>query len=307
MYWKLKAITANFVDKLPSRYSYECYRLLQRLLGRANRIDVISQLKTGVSIFEKLEKIGYNPSNKMFFELGTGLVPVVPIALYLLGATRVVSVDLNPYMDERLLRMVVKFIKENKEHVKNLLGHRLINDRLDFLTEAYGICDEVGHILDMFQISYLAPQDAKALPLESSSFDVYFSHTVLEHIPVIDLKKILVESKRILKTDGLCLHFIDYHDHFATQDKSISDINFLKYSEKVWKRIVNNRFLYTNRLRHDDFEKIIRESGMEIVYNYPIKKQSISELLRSGFRLDKKYIGKSIDTLETTAAWLAFK
>ena len=67
--------------------------------------------------------------------------------------------------------------------------------------------------------------------------DYHISTTVFEHIPRADIARILKEAKRILKKGGVAIHFIDLSDHFQHQDKSITRINFLRYSDEEWDKI----------------------------------------------------------------------
>ena len=44
---------------------------------------------------------------------------------------------------------------------------------------------------------------------------------------------------------------VDYGDHFEHNDHRLSNINFLQYSDALWRVIAGNRYMYMNRLRHD--------------------------------------------------------
>jgi len=57
--------------------------------------------------------------------------------------------------------------------------------------------------------------------LLDASVDYHISTTVFEHIPKKGVARILKGVKRILKDDGIAIHFIDLSDHFQHQDKSI--------------------------------------------------------------------------------------
>lgn len=81
-------------------------------------------------------------------------------------------------------------------------------------------------MLSEVNIVYLAPADAANIGLPDGSVDYHISTTVFEHIPREDIEWILKEAKRILKDDGIAIHFIDLSEHFQHQDKSISTITF---------------------------------------------------------------------------------
>ena len=62
------------------------------------------------------------------------------------------------------------------------------------------------------------------------------------------------------------INYIDYGDHFSHTDDSISSLNFLQYSTNEWSRYGDSKFIYMNRLRHDDFEDIFNEDVVEAFF-----------------------------------------
>ena len=80
---------------------------------------------------------------------------------------------------------------------------------------------------------------------------------MLEHITKEIIRDIFLEAKRILKPGGAAVHFVDLSDHFQHQDRSISRINFLHFSEEEWQRIAGNEFAYCNRLRASQYKELL--------------------------------------------------
>jgi hypothetical protein len=76
---------------------------------------------------------------------------------------------------------------------------------------------------------------------------------------------IFKEAKRCLKSDGAMCHFIDTSDHWEHRDKSISRVNFLQYSDWLWRLICLHPLNYQNRLRASDYVEMIQGEGFEIV------------------------------------------
>src|SRR5207244_6843996 len=75
-------------------------------------------------------------------------------------------------------------------------------------------------------------------------------------------------SRRVLRRDGLAIHCAHCGDHYAYFDRSITSINYLSYSERNW-RFWNNRLLYQNRLRPQDFRELAESAGLEtVLYKY---------------------------------------
>ena len=123
----------------------------------------------------------------------------------------------------------------------------------------------------IYNIEYIAPGDASKTRLPNACIDFQTSNAVsFEHILRSILVDIVKEGNRILRDCGLCVHRIDYSDHFSHTDKSISSINFLQYSDDEWDRYAGNRYMYMNRLRHDDYiTKLFGDNGQNILKMEP--------------------------------------
>src|SRR5262245_9231314 len=104
MRWKLKARLQNTISRLPTRASYAAYYWVQRHFGGLREGSPLSRLAAGVEAWKRIARQGVNPAGKVFFEVGTGREPVMPMCWWLMGADRVVTVDLNPYLKGELIR-----------------------------------------------------------------------------------------------------------------------------------------------------------------------------------------------------------
>lgn len=111
-------------------------------------------------------------------------------------------------------------------------------------------------------VAYRAPYSPSVVGDES--FDMVMSTSVLEHVPVEQLLPLLTDCRRILKSDGLCSFLVDYQDHWAGFDKSITVHNYMRYSRRAW-ALFNPALQFQNRLRHSDYEAAFREAGLRPV------------------------------------------
>jgi SAM-dependent methyltransferase len=226
-----------------------------------------------------------------------------------MGAKQTISIDLNPYLKEELVQEALNYIAKNKSAIKNTFGGLIDDDRLNLLVKFGHRKDfSLDRFLELCNIHYIAPGDATKTNLPTDSIDFHTSYTVFEHIPPSTVKEILLEGNRIVKDGGLFIHRIDYTDHFSHSDKTISPINFLQYSETKWNFYAGNRYMYMNRLRHDDFISIFNSAGHTIISDEMDKDESILELLRAGdLNLDGRFSKKSNDILSITASWIISK
>jgi SAM-dependent methyltransferase len=306
MHWKLKAKIQTAISLLPSSASYAVYYWIQRHFGGLRRLNPISRLTAGIEIWKRIQKQGYTPAGKVFLEVGTGRAPLVPLAYWLMGAEKTISIDLNPYLKEELVAESLYYISENREEILNLFGSLVNRKRFDELLE---FCRNSqltpSTVLDLCRVNYIAPGDAADTRLPDQSIDFHTSYTVFEHIPLKVLKRILEEGNRIIRENGLFIHRIDYSDHFSHSDQSISAINFLQYSDDEWERYAGNRYMYMNRLRHDDFISLFEFAGHRIVEAQPNIDQRLQGILRNGnLHLNERFSSKPEEVLAITGAWM---
>jgi ubiquinone/menaquinone biosynthesis C-methylase UbiE len=165
-------------------------------------------------------------------------------------------------------------------------------------------------MLTLCSVDYRAPCDAAKINLPDRSIDYYTSFHVFEHIPPEVLANILAQGNRIVKDGGLFVHCIDYRDHFAFDDKTISKVNFLRYSDREWSKYMS-RYSYTNRLRHDDFLSLLSKAGHEPVSVEPVEDEQaegIRNLIETGsLPVDIRFRPKAKEILAITGAWIVAK
>lgn len=291
MDWKLKASLYNWIDKLPNNIASKLQYLLQTRLGQLRNCNPILDFKNGVSIAASALENGQQINSCSVIEVGTGRRINVPIGLWLLGASSIVTIDLNPYLKWELIDKDLDFIKANSEQVKAIFPLELRPKDFELRFAKLLDIDSSKHELaKILNLKYIAPGDASNLPLASNSVDLHISRSVLEHIPPETLKKIFQEGKRVLRPSGFLIHQIHLGDHMATFDKSISSINFLQYDDPTWSKLAGNGFMYHNRLRLQEYIDIFVDIGLDII---KIKDRCVDgkalSLLQKGFPLNERF------------------
>jgi SAM-dependent methyltransferase len=296
MHWKLKAAVQNAICLLPRSLSYDTYYWLQRRFGDLKATSPVWRLAAGIGMWQHIQSLGQNPTGKVFFEVGTGRAPIMPLAFWLMGARQIITVDLNPYLKAEIVAESLRYMRENRPEIEAMFGSLLDRDRLAYLL---GQTDRpLRQLLADWCIEYVAPGDATRTSLPADSIDYHVSYTTFEHIPLDVLSAILREGSRIVRPDGLFLHCIDYSDHFAHSDDSISLVNFLRYSDAEWHRLSGNRYMYQNRMRHDEYVRLFQSAGHRLVKTETEIDPRSHALLSSGaLRVDGKFHGKPVDTL----------
>jgi len=230
-------------------------------------------------------------------EIGTGRTINVPIGLWLCGASKIITVDINPYLKEELVLKSIEWMKNNETIVRKLF-YKIINGDTfnNKLQELISLKADLIKVLKLCDIDYLASCNY-FLNIKDKTIDCQFSINVFEHIPLMDIKSIFIETKRIMANDGFIVHIVDLSDHFSHSDTSITSINFLQFSEKEWNRWAGNKFMYHNRLRASEFYKLFNDIGLHIVRKEDFVDQKAHKIIHEGFPLDVRFAGLPLDDL----------
>lgn len=305
MNWRMKAAIQNVIAMLPSPISYAAYYAMQRRLGGLRRPAPAKRMAAGVRMADFIETWGGGIEGRTVVEVGTGHRLCLPMALWLCGAGEIHTVDLNPYLKPELVIEDIDYLRSHRGEIVALFGRHALAPGFDqrFQRLLARRC-RLPELLDLMHIRYLAPGDATRLPLAAGSADYHVSYTVLEHIPPKTLTAILSEGKRVVGTDGLLVHHVDFSDHFSHSDRSISAVNFLRFTERQWQRHAGNRYMYHNRLRIDELLALADQSGLTVLESEAhVDERSLREL-SCGLRLDGRFAGKSPQVNATSSVWL---
>jgi hypothetical protein len=305
--WRTKARLARVISKLPSGMSYRVYYFIQRHFGALRLAHPENHLKAGVVIADAIKKRKQDLTGaETFLEIGTGRRLTLPIALWLCGASQVITVDLNPYLKPELVFEDIAYLRDHREMVIRMFGPRTENrgfhERLELLLNFKG---ELNKLLSLLNIRYMASADAARLGIPDQSIDYHISFGVIEHIQRELLDGILVEARRVLKKAGLAVHYATLADPFSGDDDSISPVNFLRFSEEQWVSIAGNRYMYHNRLRVDELRELFERAGFRILdLDVQMHPESLRVLKTGTLPLDRRFRDKSPETNASQSVWL---
>jgi SAM-dependent methyltransferase len=272
--------------------SNQIYYAMQRTVGslKPGRTNPLEWFDAALTKVKWIREAGREVEGRTFLEVGTGHNVNVPLALWLCGAGRVVTVDLNRYLSLPMVTETIEFVRENEKEVTKAFGseadHPLFRERLRQLIETRA---EAKELLRLANIEYLSPADATRLDFPDASFDYHISHAVFEHIPREIISNILKEARRLLRPEGLLVHTIDPSDHFAHDDASITAINFLQFSERDWERWAGNKFMYHNRLRAFEYVELFERADVHLLRKSEAIDDASLKMLQNGFRLDNRF------------------
>ena len=184
------------------------------------------------------------------FEFGVGWHLGVAIATAMLGVGRQTVVDRFRLADDALLR----------HSIDNIAPLIELDDRAASASRASTSrrCSPPAR-RDIPRPDRCAPQPG----LTTEAFDFASSTSTLEHVPTGEIPSLLAECRRLLRPGGVITLLIDYKDHYGAFDPSCSVYNFLRFSDRRWRKY-SPSFHYQNRLRHSDYLRLVELAGFEI-------------------------------------------
>jgi SAM-dependent methyltransferase len=290
--WKYLALLGQVMAMFPRDLAYRLYYLAQLHGGGLKNRSPQKQLENSVIIAEAIREQHREISGKTFLELGTGRTLNVPMGLWLCGAGKVITIDVNPYLKKELIGKSIDWLRQKENNVRVIFGDfaqsKLFNERLAKLVTYR---DEIDSLIKIMNVEYLIQSESNTLPLANDSVDYFFSTYVLEHIPPVEVVRIIREARRIMRRDGLLIHIIDLSDHFSHYDKTITAVNFLQFSEEEWHKLAGNRFFYLNRLRSYEWYQLLATQHVEILSKVELRDDRALDLLKQGFPLDRRFSG----------------
>ncbi len=277
--WKIKAIVQKIISYLP--YKHRINYLFQKYVTKGVILnDEYLEIKLRLVHYhikyfrkyykrDKPRRLNNQRGKSKFvcFELGSGWYPIIPVSMYLTGAGKIISLDILPWMTKKTIIKTIKKFQEWRETIDNDSDVNKLEKYLKYIDEdrwkklaqiiekaeklnLKDICQEINLELQI--------KDVRNTDYEEQSIDLICSNNTFEHIYPEVLRGILKEFRRLIKPNGVMIHFIDMSDHFAHFDKSITIYNFLKYSDRQW-RIIDNSIQRQNRMRFRDYKQMYRE------------------------------------------------
>jgi hypothetical protein len=122
--------------------------------------------------------------------------------------------------------------------------------------------EEVYHLLNFRYVTN--PRGTLQKFQDNDLFAVIFSCNVLEHVHRDILPQMIQDFHRLLKPGGYSIQKIDPGDHLAYYCQKVSHKNYLKYSDKVWKRYFENDIQYFNRVQRPEWLALFQDAKLEL-------------------------------------------
>ena len=300
MHWKVKGLVQKALGLMPGGEAVH-YRLQRRFGGLQDfRRELATKVEDWQIMARHLRDARVVIADSHFFEIGTGWYPTFPFALYLAGARRISTYDLNRHLQDDLVQASVRELGGFLQAIAADGGCELAEVQARYRSLAQAIA-EGADLAEASggRITYSAPADATATALADGEVDVVFSNSVLEHVPPDAITAMYRESMRILSPGGIMFHSVNCGDHYSYVDSSIHQLNYLQYSDRAWK-LWNNAFLYQNRMRAHEFVEGAAAAGFAIDLDTSTPRANRMEQL-AAMTVDPRFAGVAPDKLCITS------
>jgi len=255
--WWLKCTGQRVLSHVPAGHRLNALWRARQRATALNR-DLLDQ---SLRYVRTLRSLGYDLEGRVALEVGPGWTPVMAYVLRLAGCRKVVLCDTTRHLTPNLLRATLRLMRGSAETLAVELG--LMRADIEAILPHPASLDFPG-LLAASGFDYRAPYALEQAEDLAESVDLVATHAVLEHVPGPQLLPLLRATRRVLRPEGLAIHFIDHVDHWHHFDPGISPINFLKFPPWWW-TILNSPLAYQNRLRFTRHLAYIQEAGFEVI------------------------------------------
>lgn len=304
--WVLKAVAQRLIGFLPNPHYWN--ELVQTRITGSIHLPPdqfalkLAACRTHLSHLRASQRT--MPHYFAAIELGTGWFPVVPIGLFLCGASHVWTWDIVEHLRlERVRFALESFLRldvggELERHLPDLLPERL--SKLREVAADCAIRTPAG-LLDQLSIHYRIG-DVTRSGLPPGSIDLFTSFGVLEYLPNEALVPLFRAFLLLAAKDAVMSHLIIMDDQYACRDPHITPINFLKFSDRTW-RWLNNPIIPLNRLRITDYRLAVHDAGFKIIDEAIVDRGDPAVVAK--IRLAPRFRRYPEEDLLVLRAWLA--
>ena len=241
--WILKIFLKIILSRLPIEQKF--YRKIGIFRnGGMNKVEYSKKIFFGhLGDLKSFKDI----NEPVILEIGPGDGIATAIYSRVYNSSKVYLIDIEEFADNDISKYKdMIFSLKNDKNFKNI-NLSSLNTLPDLLKE--------------FNTSYLTNGIESFKKIENLSVDYIFSHSVMEHIRLSSLDKMIEEMNRVLKVGGLISHNINYKDHLS------DSLNNLRFSKRIWEsNTFANSGFYTNRVPAVEMHQKFVKSGFEIIY-----------------------------------------
>ena len=297
MHWKTRYFAKHAAQKAlgAAPYGYIVQEFVKDAIRQRDRFAArrVIELQLRKKIV-RFNAAGVCPP-RIVVEQGTGWLGFDLVLFHLAGAERITTYDTRPWLCERLLRRNAEVLASLNGAVKRWRGTDpgRVDERAERLRENLDLPRPA--FLEYLGVTTHVTQSMDRSEHETDSVDLFYSDSVLQFVVPADLTALVREARRFLKPSGLSFHVIDCCDMHAGTDRRIPRLEYLTYSDGMW-RVMTSRYLnYQNRLRMPQFVELFDREGLSSEAVNPVLRPEDAEFARRRLARDPRFQGLSVE------------
>jgi len=160
------------------------------------------------------------------------------------GASKCYLVDAGRFSVENIdtYRAIAQALSEQGKQIASMDNARTFDD-----------------VLELYNGVYLTDGLRSLQAIPDESVDFVWSNAVLEHVRADEFEQVMVELRRLLKTDGIISHRVDLKDHLG------GALNNHRIGTEMWEQdwFARSGF-YTNRISYTQMLDLFETSGFAV-------------------------------------------
>jgi len=195
-------------------------------------------------------------------EIGTGWLHWEALTCRLFFDVQGVLYDV---WDNRQMSGLKNYITQLDGMLKNLDSEEPQLERAHRLIVEIQKAKEFRDLYRLLGFKYLVDPTGSLKQFEGASFNIVASAGVLEHIHANIASEFVDRIANILKPGGYSFHSINLQDHLFHYDRTVSVKQYLRYSERTWKRWFENDVQYINKIQRPDWLALFNKAGLDLV------------------------------------------
>ncbi len=245
------------------------YRMLGNIFGSKRRISRNLPQKNvdlGNELISLLTDYCKTKPGDEMLELGTGWMHWFSVFIKVFNDVNITLFDIwdNRQFDSfksyiTQLNNKLKFEDDSERQQSNKIIRNILN------------VNSFDGLYNLLNFQYIIQRDGSLRNFPDNNFDVIFSVNVMEHIERNTIKKYVNDIYRTLKPGGYSVQIIDLgdHYHYLLNEKHSSIKEYLRFSQKRWKLLYENKIQYINKIQFSEWKKIFEIEGFKEIYCKP--------------------------------------
>ena len=265
MDWRMKLIGQKVLGGLPGTTGLRLHHVVQSRLGMIGDMSEEMRIEFFGRSIENCQFLINNSdfqfAGKKVIEVGTGWHMSDSILFHLLGASEIHTCDILPHLESRLVFSMLETARQSISDIAD--GFGVERDLLDERAENMLRANSLSELLSNANIHYHAPVWFHRWKPPQNDFDLFFSHSVLQRVPLPELAQYLSVARQALGANGLSCHVLHHNDHNFRHDSNIGELHYLRYSDRAYNLLQSRKFNFQNRMRHGEFLEFFKANGFQ--------------------------------------------